>query len=40
MRPTLKQPIHVIDYNSSLNSDFNNNIEFVDIDLYCNKLNI
>lgn len=32
--------MYIIDYNSNLNSDFNNNIEFIYIDLLCNKLSI
>lgn len=40
MRPTPKQPTRVIDYNGDSNSDSDNNVEFVDIDLPCNKLSI
>lgn len=30
----------MINYNGNSNPDFDNNIEFVDIDLSCNKLSI
>ncbi len=40
MRPTPKQSTCVIDYNGSSNSDSDNKVEFVDIDLPCNKLSV
>ncbi len=30
----------MIDYNGDSNSDFDNDVEFVDIDLLCNKLSV
>ena len=38
MRPIFKQFICIIDYYS--NSDSNNDVEIVDINLFCNKLSI
>ena len=40
MRLTLRQSTYVIDYNGNYDFDFDNNIEFFDIDLLCNKLSI
>lgn len=40
MRLTSKQPTHMINYNGNSNFDFDNNAEFVDINLLCNKLSI
>ena len=40
MRSTLKQFTCVIDYNGDFDSDSNNNVEFVNIDLLCNKLSV
>ena len=40
MRSTLKQSTRVIDYNGDSDSDSDNNVEFVDIDLPCNKLSV
>lgn len=30
----------MINYNSSFNSNFDNNVEFVDVNLFCNNQNI
>ena len=30
----------MIEYNGNSNSNFDHNVEFIDIDLFCNKLNI
>lgn len=40
MKPTFKQPTRVIDYNSNLDSDFDNDVKFADINLLCNKLRV
>ena len=40
MRSTLKQSTCIIDYNGNYDSNFDNNVEFVDIDLPCNKLSV
>ena len=40
IRSIFKQSTCVIDYNGNSNSDSDNNVEFVDINLPCNKLNI
>ena len=40
MKSTLKQFTHMIDYNGNSDSDSNNNVEFADIDLPCNKLSV
>lgn len=40
IKPTLKQFIYIIEYNSNFNFDSNNNIKFVYINLFCNKLSI
>lgn len=40
MRPNLKQSTRIINYNSNSNSDSDNDVEFVNIDLRCNKLSI
>lgn len=37
---TLKQSIYIIDYNGNSDSNFDNNLEFVDINLFYNKLSI
>ena len=40
MRSTFKQSTRIIDYNGNSNSNFNNNVKFIDINLPCNKLSI
>lgn len=40
MRPTPKQSTWVINYNGNSNSDSDNNAEFVDVNLSCNKLSV
>ena len=40
MRPTFKQFTRIIDYNNDSDPDSNNDVEFVDIDLPCNKPSI
>lgn len=40
MRPTLRQSTCIIQYNGISYSDLENNVEFVDVDLSCNKLNL
>ncbi len=40
MRPTLKRSTRMIDYNGDSNFDSDNEVEFVDIDLPCNKLSV
>lgn len=40
IRPTLKQFTCVTEYNGNSDSNFNDNVEFIDVDITCNKLNI
>ena len=41
MRPTIKQSTWVAEYNGDSDSDDNDeDVEFVDVDLPCNKLNV
>lgn len=40
MKSTSKQSICVINYNGDFNSDFDNNMEFIDINLLSNKLSV
>ena len=40
MRSTFKQSTCMIDYNGNSDSDSDNNVEFVDINLTCNKLSV
>lgn len=35
-----KQFTYIINYNSTFDYNFDNNVEFIDVDLPCNKLNI
>ena len=40
MKQTFKQFIYVIDYNGNIDSDLDNIVKFVNINLSCNKLSI
>ena len=40
MKSTLKDSIYVIDNNSNSDSNFNNNIKLININLSCNKLSV
>lgn len=40
IRLTSKQFTYVIEYNGNSNTNFDNNVEFIDVDLSCNELNV
>lgn len=40
IKPTSKQSTCMIDCDGNFDSNFNNNMEFIDVDLPCNKLSV